>query len=101
MAVKDLYDLDFFEWTQQNAELLRKGCLSEIDVDNLAEEVADMGKRDRREMDSYLTRLILHLLKWQMQPALRYGQKGRSSWLNSIVHPRVDAAEDFRAIAEP
>jgi hypothetical protein len=89
MAVKDLYDLDFFEWTQQNAELLRKGCLSEIDVDNLAEEVADMGKRDRREMDSYLTRLILDLLKWQMQPALRYGQKGRSSWLNSIVHSRV------------
>jgi len=89
MAVKDLYDLDFFEWTQQNAELLRKRCLSEIDVDNLAEEVADMGKRDRREMDSYLTRLILHLLKWQMQPALRYGQSGRSSWLNSIVHSRV------------
>jgi c-di-AMP phosphodiesterase-like protein len=89
MAVKDLYDLDFFEWTQQNAELLRKRCLSEIDVDNLAEEVADMGKRDRREMDSYLTRLILHLLKWQMQPALRYGQSGRSSWLNSIVHSRA------------
>jgi hypothetical protein len=89
MAVKDLYDLDFFEWTQQNADLLRKRCLSEIDVDNLAEEVADMGKRDRREMDSYLTRLILHLLKWQMQPALRYGASGRSSWLNSIVHSRV------------
>jgi hypothetical protein len=32
MALKDLYDLDFFEWTQQNAELLRKRCLSEIDV---------------------------------------------------------------------
>ena len=30
MAVKGLYDRDFFEWTQQNAELLRKGCLSEI-----------------------------------------------------------------------
>jgi len=89
MPVNDLYDQDFFEWTQQNADLLRKRCLSEIDVDNLAEEVADMGKRDRREMDSYLTRLILHLLKWQMQPALRYGQSGRSSWLNSIVHSRA------------
>jgi hypothetical protein len=96
MAVKDLYDLDFFEWTQRNAELLRNRCLSEIDVDNLAEEVADMGKRDRREMDSYLTRLILHLLKWQMQPALRYGQSGRSSWLNSIVHSRLMLEKIFK-----
>lgn len=96
MAVKDLYDLDFFEWTQRNAELLRNHCLSEIDVDNLAEEVADMGKRDRREMDSYLTRLILHLLKWQMQPALRYGQSGRSSWLNSIVHSRLMLEKIFK-----
>jgi Domain of unknown function DUF29 len=96
MAVKDLYDLDFFEWTQQNAELLRKRCLSEIDVENLAEEVADMGKRDRREMDSYLTRLILHMLKWQMQPALRYSQSGRSSWLNSIVHSRLMLEKIFK-----
>jgi hypothetical protein len=96
MAVKDLYDLDFFEWTQQNAELLRKGCLSEIDVENLAEEVADMGKRDRREMDSCLSRLMVHLLKWEMQPALRYGQSGRSSWLNSIVHSRLMLTRIFK-----
>jgi len=96
MPVKDLYDQDFFEWTRQNAELLRKGCLSEIDVDNLAEEVADMGKRDRREMDSCLTKLMLHLLKWQMQPALRYGESGRSSWLNSIVHSRVMLEKIFK-----
>jgi hypothetical protein len=66
MAVKDLYDLDFFEWTQQNAEPLPKRCQTEIDVDNLAEEVAGISKRDRREMDSSLTGPILHPLKWQI-----------------------------------
>jgi hypothetical protein len=96
MPVKDLYDRDFFEWTQQNAELLRKRCLSEIDVDNLAEEVADMGKRDQSEVESYLTRLILHLLKWQMQPALRYTESGSSSWLNSIVNSRLRLQRKFK-----
>jgi hypothetical protein len=101
VAVKDLYELDFFEWTQQNAELRRNRWLSEIDVDNLAEQVADMGRRDRRETDSYLTRLILPLLKWQMQPALGYGQSGRSSWLNSIVHSRVMPEKIFEQSPSP
>ena len=92
MAVKDLYELDFFERTRQNAELRRKRWLSEIDVDNLAKQVADMGRRDRRETDSYLTRLILPLLKWQMQPTRRYEESGSSF--------ASDAGEDFRAIAQ-
>jgi len=96
MAVKDLYDLDFVEWTQQNAELLRKRCLSEIDVDNLAEEVADMGKRDQHEVESYLTRLILHLLKWQLQPTRRYKETGSSCGLDSIVNSRLRLQSKFK-----
>jgi hypothetical protein len=80
MAVKDRYDLDFFERTHENAELLPVGNRR----GQPGRRVADIGKWDRREMDSYLTRLILYPLKCPMQPALRYGQSGRSSWLNSI-----------------
>jgi hypothetical protein len=45
MAVQELYDIDFFEWTQRNAELLRRGCLESADISNIAEELADLGKK--------------------------------------------------------
>lgn len=62
-----LYDRDFFEWTVRNAELLRRGCVEEADLEHLAEEIEDLGKRDTREVMSRLTVLLMHLLKWSIQ----------------------------------
>lgn len=61
---QSLYDVDFFEWTQTVAENLRHGRVSPTDLEYIAEEIADMGKRDRREMRSRAIVLIAHLLKW-------------------------------------
>lgn len=72
------YDSDFYVWTQQQAELLRQGRLEDVDLKNLAEEVESLGKRDRRELESRLGRLIQHLLKWQYQPQKR-GASGEST----------------------
>ena len=83
MSVQELYELDFFEWTQRNAELLRRGCFESADIPHIAEELADIGERDRREVKSYLTRLIMHLLKWQFQPDRR-----SDSWAISIDDSR-------------
>jgi hypothetical protein len=44
-SIRAGYDTDFFRWTQETAELLRQGHFEETDKENLAEEVADMGKR--------------------------------------------------------
>ncbi|HEY2015023.1 MAG TPA: DUF29 domain-containing protein [Bryobacteraceae bacterium] len=71
MSPADLYDRDFYEWTIRNAELLRSGRASEADLEHIAEEIEDMGKRERRELDSRLTVLIAHLLKWTVQPDRR------------------------------
>jgi hypothetical protein len=71
MAVQELYDLDFFRWTQRNAKLLRQGCFSQTDIAHIAEEISDMGKSNRREVESFLTRLIMHRLKWHFQPDQR------------------------------
>lgn len=65
------YDDDFFAWTMQQADLLREGALSEIDLANLAEEIEDMGKSIRRELRNRQIVLLAHLLKWQCQPNLR------------------------------
>ena len=44
------YETDFYQWTQQQADLLRQGEFNRVDLDlaNIAEEIESMGKRDRR-----------------------------------------------------
>jgi hypothetical protein len=83
-----LYDRDFFEWTVRNAELLRSGCVEEADVEHLAEEIEDLGERDKREVISRLIVLLMHLLKWSIQPERRYTESGSSSWLATIREQR-------------
>lgn len=87
-AAVPLYDRDFFEWTARNAQLLRKGRFAEVDVEHLAEEIEDVGKRDQREVRNRLKVLLAHLLKWTAQPSFRYAASGASSWLDTIVEQR-------------
>ncbi len=82
------YDADFYGWTQEQAALLKAGRLSELDIDNLLEEVETMGRSEKRELDSRLTVLLLHMLKWQYQPIRR----GRS-WQLTIEGQRINFSE--------
>jgi len=77
------YDEDFYAWTQEQARLLRTGQFSQIDVENVAEELESMGRSDKRELDSRLEVLLMHLLKWQVQPNLR-----PPSWRGTIREQR-------------
>ena len=85
---RTLYDTDFVEWTTHTAQLLREGCFDEVDIEHVAEELEDMGKRDRRELSQRLTVLISHLLKWQFQP-----QRRGSSWEVTIGNQRIALAK--------
>lgn len=78
------YEKDFYSWTQEQAELLKNGRFSELDIDNLIEEVESMGRSEKRELESRLTILLLHLLKWKFQEVRR----GRS-WQLSIDEQRI------------
>ena len=82
--VKNEYERDFYAWALHNAELIRKGRLSEVDLEHVAEEIESMGKSDKNKLTNRLAVLIAHLLKWQFQPNLR----GRS-WLLTIKEQRV------------
>lgn len=62
------YHQDFYAWSKHNANLLRQGKLSEIDVLNIAEELDNMGISQLRALESRLTILLAHLLKWQFNP---------------------------------
>ena len=65
------YEADFYQWSLEQARLLRSGEWEAVDVKHLAEEIEDMGKSLRREWESCLKVLIVHLLKWFFQPELR------------------------------
>jgi len=85
------YEEDFYSWLCMNVELLRQGRLSEIDVENIAEELDGMSKSQQRELISRLKVLLVHLLKWQFQPDHRSG-----SWKGSIVEQRQQIKKLFK-----
>ncbi len=85
--MSDTYLADFNSWIDKTAQLLREQRWHEIDVVHLIEEIEDLGKSERRLLSSQLTRLLLHLLKWQYQP-----QRRSDSWLDSITDARTQIA---------
>jgi hypothetical protein len=78
------YLSDFNLWIDQTTQLLQEHRWQEIDVVHLIEEIKDLGKSERRAIASQLTRLLLHLLKWEYQP-----QRRSDSWLDSITDART------------
>jgi hypothetical protein len=78
-----VYEHDYFQWLVNQVDLLRTGHIDELDLDNLAEEIEDLGKNERRSLESDLVIVLMHLLKWQYQP----GRRG-NSWRYSILEHR-------------
>jgi len=70
-ATARLYETDFHAWIQSQADAMRAGNLASLDLDNLIEEIEDMGKNRQRALESRLEILLMHLLKWQFQPKRR------------------------------
>jgi hypothetical protein len=86
----ELYEQDFFAWTQTTAALIRAGKWYDIAPEALAEEVESLGARDHRELRRRLQRLVTPLLTWQYQPSKR--QTGHS-WRSTIRTQRQEIAD--------
>jgi len=81
----DLYETDFYAWAQSQAQLLRERRWSELDLENVAEEIETLGRSEKREIRSRLVVILSHLLKWKYQPGLR-----GASWRGTIVEQRLE-----------
>jgi len=84
----NLYAADFYAWANEQATLLRTGRMAEADLENIAEEIQSMGRSEKRELKNRLAVLLLHLLKWHFQSAIR-----TKSWQASIVEQRLRLAD--------
>lgn len=80
------YEDDFYAWTMANASLLKQGRFSEVDMENIIEEIESMGRSEKNQLVNRFAVLIAHLLKWQFQPDFR----GRS-WHGTIKEQRKRA----------
>jgi hypothetical protein len=83
-----LYDTDYLAWTRAQAEAVRSRSGNEIDWDNLAEEIDDLGKAVTGELKSRYIVLLSHLLKWIFQPERR-----SASWETTIEQQRLAIAD--------
>ena len=77
------YDQDLYSWAVEQAALLRAGRIVEVDAANIAEELDDVGNEQYDKLESALRIILLHLLKWDHQPARR-----SRSWTASILVQR-------------
>ena len=62
------YKQDIVAWANEQAAYIRAGRFDMLDLENIAEEIEDVGKSEQRELESRMAVLIAHLLKWQYQP---------------------------------
>jgi len=91
-----LYDEDFVRWTEEQAAALRRakgltpagsgGSNLPLDWENLAEEIESLGKSDRRELRSQITRVLRHLLKLEASPVA----EPRAGWRATIDEARTE-----------
>ena len=91
ITIQNLYNSDYQLWLESTINQLRRGDFQAVDWQNLLEELADLGKNNRRALKSLLTRLLEHLLKltyWQSQRD--YNQAG---WKKEIRNFRLQIAD--------
>lgn len=79
-----LYERDFFAWTQDRAERLRRRSDASLDWENLAEEIDSLGRNNKNEIRHRLRTLLKHLLKWKYQSERRC-----HSWQTTIGEQRT------------
>src|SRR5271155_2702777 len=93
----NLYDQDFAAWSRQQAAALRaaarNGSNQIVDWENLAEEIEDLGKSVRRELQSQIRRIVRHLLKLEHSKA----KEPRRGWEESIVDARAEIEDLLEA----
>jgi Domain of unknown function DUF29 len=91
-ALTDLYEADEIGWLETMAELIAAGKNDELDYAHLQEFLTDMAIREKREVKSRLTVLLVHLLKWTHQK-----RKRTASWRNTIIEQSEELADIFES----
>jgi Domain of unknown function DUF29 len=58
-----LYELDYALWLEDTVNKLKTGNINGLDLENLIEEIEDLGRSQKHKLRSHLTTLLEHILK--------------------------------------
>jgi hypothetical protein len=53
--MQNLYEADFYRWSQEQANLLRHHQWNQLDLPNLIEEIESLGRKERQELRNRLS----------------------------------------------
>tara|TARA_R110002020_G_scaffold232842_3_gene444354 strand:+ start:744 stop:1226 length:483 start_codon:yes stop_codon:yes gene_type:complete len=72
------YEDDIYSWAFEQAQLLRLGRYSEVDLPNVIEELESLGKEVRSLLRRAYRDLISTLLEWEAQPTSRTSENEKA-----------------------
>ena len=87
----NLYENDYLQWIENTVARLKNRDFENIDLENLIEEIETLGRSEKRELESRLTILLMHLLKYKYQPSKR-----SNSWRFTIREQRLRILKSFK-----
>jgi hypothetical protein len=91
----DLYERDILDWSERQADLLRRVANGErrndVDWPHVIEEIADVGSSELNSVRGYLRQAIIHLFKIHLTP----DDLARDHWLMELDAFLDDAADRF------
>jgi hypothetical protein len=96
-TTEPLYEQDFYAWSKAQADLLRAGRYSDLDLEHLIEEVDDLGESLYRSARSRIRTIIEHLLKLEHSPA----PDPRAGWVETVMTQRSDLEDELTASLRP
>lgn len=89
-----LYESDYQTWLEKTIDCLKKQQFDNLDIAHLIEELTDLGRSEKKALESNLMILIAHLLKLTIQHSVPDSMKG--SWYDSVVEHRQRICKSLR-----
>lgn len=86
LARQTLYDRDYLLWITTTAEQLKQGQFTDVDWENLIEEVESRGRSEKQAIESLLIVLFVHLLKLYYRASER--ERNLNHWCGEITNFR-------------
>jgi hypothetical protein len=97
MHAHELHEEDFFAWTRSQAKELRRFARSRpnlpLDLEHIAEEIADLGTSRRDALRSWTRRIIEHLLLLEHARA----HEPRRGWSEEVLNFRSEIDDRLSA----
>jgi len=91
---QQLYETDYHLWVLETVKQLQNGEFEAIDWENLIDEVSDLSRREKRRLESLLTRLFEHLLKLKYWDSQR--EWNQAHWQGEIRNFRIQIRRNLR-----